>query len=178
MAGAPAPFAAGSLAQALMQAAQGLNQPMVVIHADAQAPHQAVVNVMEQHFNGLVDYQFTASMEEDLDAIALEESLDHRVGDREEIAEEVHLAPGHPDGELAAADHPHPETIAFGLGFGDPGVLGGGNIVRGSQISMVYQEPMATLNPSLTVGRQLEEVPICHEGAAPAGGWPCPGRQP
>jgi len=36
-----------AVAQALMQAAQGLNQPMVVIHADAQAPHQAVVNVME-----------------------------------------------------------------------------------------------------------------------------------
>lgn len=36
-----------AVAQALKQAAQGMNQPMVVIHADAQAPHQAVVNVME-----------------------------------------------------------------------------------------------------------------------------------
>jgi biopolymer transport protein ExbD len=35
------------VAQALTRAAQGLNDPMVVIHADAQAPHQAVVNVME-----------------------------------------------------------------------------------------------------------------------------------
>jgi biopolymer transport protein ExbD len=36
-----------AVAQALIQAARGRNQPMVVIHADAQAPHQAVVNVME-----------------------------------------------------------------------------------------------------------------------------------
>ncbi len=36
-----------AVAKALTQAAQGLNEPMVVIHADAQAPHQAVVNVME-----------------------------------------------------------------------------------------------------------------------------------
>jgi biopolymer transport protein ExbD len=36
-----------AVAQALKQAAQGMNEPMVVIHADAQAPHQAVVNVME-----------------------------------------------------------------------------------------------------------------------------------
>lgn len=36
-----------AVAQALRQAAQGMNEPLVVIHADAQAPHQAVVNVME-----------------------------------------------------------------------------------------------------------------------------------
>jgi biopolymer transport protein ExbD len=36
-----------AVAQALTRASQGLNQPMVVIHADAQAPHQSVVNVME-----------------------------------------------------------------------------------------------------------------------------------
>ena len=36
-----------AVAKALSQAAQGLSDPMVVIHADAQAPHQAVVNVME-----------------------------------------------------------------------------------------------------------------------------------
>ena len=36
-----------AVAQALTQAAHGLSEPMVVIHADAQAPHQAVVNVME-----------------------------------------------------------------------------------------------------------------------------------
>ena len=36
-----------AVAQALTRAAQGLNDPTVVIHADAQAPHQAVINVVE-----------------------------------------------------------------------------------------------------------------------------------
>ena len=40
--------------------------------------------------------------------------------------------------------------------------------VRGSRISMVYQEPMASLNPSMTVGRQLVEVPRYHGGAGRA----------
>jgi peptide/nickel transport system ATP-binding protein len=35
--------------------------------------------------------------------------------------------------------------------------------LRGSRIAMVYQEPMSALNPSLTIGRQLMEVPIFHE---------------
>jgi len=34
--------------------------------------------------------------------------------------------------------------------------------LRGSEISMIYQEPMAALNPSLTIGSQLMEVPITH----------------
>jgi len=40
--------------------------------------------------------------------------------------------------------------------------------LRGSKIAMVYQEPMSALNPSLTVGRQLKEVPIFHEGISDA----------
>ena len=36
--------------------------------------------------------------------------------------------------------------------------------IRGSQISMVYQEPMASLNPSMLVRDQLIEVPMIHEG--------------
>ena len=36
--------------------------------------------------------------------------------------------------------------------------------VRGKDIAMIYQEPMASLNPSLTIGQQLMEVPIIHEG--------------
>ncbi|MDP6344915.1 MAG: ATP-binding cassette domain-containing protein, partial [Alphaproteobacteria bacterium] len=35
--------------------------------------------------------------------------------------------------------------------------------LRGSEIAMIYQEPMAALNPSLTVGTQLMEVPLTHE---------------
>ncbi|WP_420546721.1 dipeptide ABC transporter ATP-binding protein [Curvivirga sp.] len=35
--------------------------------------------------------------------------------------------------------------------------------IRGSQISMVYQEPMASLNPAMLIGKQLMEVPILHE---------------
>ena len=36
--------------------------------------------------------------------------------------------------------------------------------IRGSEISMIYQEPMSALNPSMTIGAQLMEVPITHEG--------------
>ncbi|MFO1073533.1 MAG: ABC transporter ATP-binding protein [Geminicoccaceae bacterium] len=35
--------------------------------------------------------------------------------------------------------------------------------LRGSKIAMVYQEPMASLNPALTIGSQLVEVPLVHE---------------
>ncbi len=35
--------------------------------------------------------------------------------------------------------------------------------LRGSDIAMIYQEPMAALNPSMTIGRQLMEVPLFHE---------------
>ncbi|MFN8411176.1 MAG: ABC transporter ATP-binding protein [Anaerolineales bacterium] len=36
--------------------------------------------------------------------------------------------------------------------------------VRGAQISMVFQDPMTSLNPVLTIGRQLEEPLILHVG--------------
>jgi peptide/nickel transport system ATP-binding protein len=38
--------------------------------------------------------------------------------------------------------------------------------LRGSQISMVYQEPMASLNPSMTIARQLMEVPLFHDNCS------------
>ena len=36
--------------------------------------------------------------------------------------------------------------------------------VRGGRLAMVYQEPMSALNPCLTIGRQLAEVLVHHEG--------------
>ena len=36
--------------------------------------------------------------------------------------------------------------------------------MRGRRVAMVYQDPMASLNPVMTVGRQLMEVPMLHEG--------------
>ena len=36
--------------------------------------------------------------------------------------------------------------------------------IRGKEIAMIYQEPMASLNPAMRVGRQLTEVPMIHEG--------------
>jgi peptide/nickel transport system ATP-binding protein len=38
--------------------------------------------------------------------------------------------------------------------------------IRGSRISMVYQEPMASLNPSMRIADQLMEVPMIHEKVA------------
>ncbi|MEM1385848.1 MAG: ABC transporter ATP-binding protein, partial [Pseudomonadota bacterium] len=38
--------------------------------------------------------------------------------------------------------------------------------IRGSEIAMIYQEPMASLNPAMKVGRQLMEVPMIHQGAS------------
>jgi oligopeptide/dipeptide ABC transporter ATP-binding protein len=40
--------------------------------------------------------------------------------------------------------------------------------VRGGEIGMVFQEPMTSLNPVLTVGRQITEVLEQHRGATPA----------
>ena len=38
--------------------------------------------------------------------------------------------------------------------------------IRGRRIAMVYQDPMASLNPVMTVGRQLMEAPMTHEGVS------------
>ncbi len=38
--------------------------------------------------------------------------------------------------------------------------------IRGKDISMIFQEPMTSLNPVLTVGRQIGETVILHEGVS------------
>ena len=43
--------------------------------------------------------------------------------------------------------------------------------LRGAEIAMVYQEPMASLNPSMRVGEQLIEVPLYHDGAGRHDAW-------
>jgi len=35
--------------------------------------------------------------------------------------------------------------------------------IRGNEIAMVYQEPMASLNPAMKIGKQLMEVPLLHD---------------
>ena len=35
--------------------------------------------------------------------------------------------------------------------------------IRGSEIAMIYQEPMASLNPAMKIGKQLIEVPMIHQ---------------
>ena len=40
--------------------------------------------------------------------------------------------------------------------------------IRGRRIAMVYQDPMSSLNPVMTIGRQVAEVPILHDGASAA----------
>ncbi|MCD9146801.1 dipeptide ABC transporter ATP-binding protein [Pseudophaeobacter flagellatus] len=74
-------------------------------------------------------------------------------------------------------------TVALGVmqDLGNNGRIVGGNIrfkgrdlaemsadelrdIRGNEIAMIYQEPMASLNPAMKIGRQLIEVPMIHEG--------------
>ena len=81
-------------------------------------------------------------------------------------------------------------TIAFGIldFLGANGQVVGGSIrfmgeemvgrskkalrqVRGNQISMVYQDPMQALNPSLTIGRQLAEVLTTHQAISAGEAW-------
>jgi oligopeptide/dipeptide ABC transporter ATP-binding protein len=39
--------------------------------------------------------------------------------------------------------------------------------IRGNEISMIFQEPMTSLNPLLTVGRQIAEAVTLHQGLPP-----------
>jgi peptide/nickel transport system ATP-binding protein len=74
-------------------------------------------------------------------------------------------------------------TVALGVmqDLGKNGAIVGGSIkfkgrdmsemsdqelrdIRGNEIAMIYQEPMASLNPAMKIGKQLMEVPMIHEG--------------
>ncbi|NJM82573.1 MAG: ABC transporter ATP-binding protein [Tabrizicola sp.] len=43
--------------------------------------------------------------------------------------------------------------------------------IRGSEIAMIYQEPMASLNPAMKIGAQLAEVPMIHQGMSQGEAW-------
>lgn len=43
--------------------------------------------------------------------------------------------------------------------------------IRGNRIAMIFQEPMTSLNPVLTVGEQIAESIRHHEGATAAAAW-------
>ena len=62
------------------------------------------------------------------------------------------------------ASHPSGEILFNGrdlLKLDDPGI----RAVRGSQIAMIFQEPMTSLNPVLTIGEQITEALQLHHPA-------------
>ena len=62
------------------------------------------------------------------------------------------------------ASHPSGEILFNGrdlLKLNDPGI----RAVRGSQIAMIFQEPMTSLNPVLTIGEQITEALQLHHPA-------------
>ena len=52
----------------------------------------------------------------------------------------------------------------------DIAVMGAAELrsLRGNRLAMVYQDPMSSLNPVMTIGRQLIEVPMLHGETDPA----------
>lgn len=43
--------------------------------------------------------------------------------------------------------------------------------IRGKDVSMIFQDPMTSLNPAYKVGAQIAEMPILHQGATTKQGW-------
>lgn len=48
--------------------------------------------------------------------------------------------------------------------------------IRGNDISMIFQEPMTSLNPVLTIGEQIAEVLRAHQGLSRKAAWNRPSR--
>ena len=65
---------------------------------------------------------------------------------------------------------PPGRTVAGAIRFGGRDLLAlsepAMRKVRGNEISMIFQEPMTSLNPVLTVGRQISEALVLHRGMA------------
>ena len=64
---------------------------------------------------------------------------------------------GHPSGSIRFKDHELVDASERTL-----------RDVRGNQISMIFQEPMTSLNPLHTVEKQIREVLVLHKGLSPA----------
>ena len=45
--------------------------------------------------------------------------------------------------------------------------------IRGNEISMIFQEPMTSLNPLYTVGKQIAEAVALHQGLSKRDAWDC-----
>ena len=43
--------------------------------------------------------------------------------------------------------------------------------LRGAEFAMIFQEPMTSLNPVMTIGAQVSEAPILHDGLAAQDAW-------
>ncbi|MBE1581793.1 dipeptide/oligopeptide/nickel ABC transporter permease/ATP-binding protein [Nonomuraea angiospora] len=64
---------------------------------------------------------------------------------------------------------PYPGAVTYGrlrLGGVDVATMSGKEL--GTALAMVFQDPMASLNPALKVGGQLAEVAVVHQGAGRA----------
>jgi len=43
--------------------------------------------------------------------------------------------------------------------------------IRGNNISMIFQEPMTSLNPTMSIGKQIAEVVVLHQNKSKAEAW-------
>ncbi|MDR6866037.1 peptide/nickel transport system ATP-binding protein [Microbacterium resistens] len=70
---------------------------------------------------------------------------------------------------------PRTAAISGSVVLGDRDLLGlderAMNGVRGAEISMVFQEPMTALNPSMRIGDQITEALLNHQASSKADAW-------